>query len=129
MIAKSLGPEGRALYDFLVNADQDRFAPLYEKLPLPVREQVYQLSPARAIRYISASFIIAHGTDDYSVPFTESKRLADAVSDKGRVHLALLPQFLHVEPIEPSATDRFKRYVLGGWRLFAAIYDLLAYVE
>jgi dienelactone hydrolase len=125
MLAKSLAPEGRALYDFLVNTDQDRFAPLYEKLPLPVREQVYQLSPARAMRYISASFIIAHGTDDYSVPFTESKRLADAVSDKGRVHLALLPQFLHIEPIEPSATDWFKRYVLGGWRLFAAIYELL----
>jgi dienelactone hydrolase len=124
-IAKSLGPEGRALYDFLVNTDPDRFAPLYEKLPLPVREQVYQLSPARAIRYISASFIIAHGTDDYSVPFTESKRIADAVSDKSRVHLSLLPQFLHIEPIEPSATNWFKQYVLGGWRLFTAIYELL----
>ena len=128
-LAKSLGPEGRALYDFLVNTDQERFAPLYEKLPLTVREQVFQLSPARAMRYITSSFIIAHGTDDYAVPFTESKRLADAVDDKGRVRVALLPQFLHTEPIEPSAGDWFKRYVLGGWRLFAAFYGLLAYAE
>ena len=128
-LAKSLGPEGRALYDFLVNTDQERFAPLYEKLPLTVREQVFQLSPARAMRYIASSFIIAHGTDDYAVPFTESKRLADAVDDKGRVQVALLPQFLHTEPIEPSAGDWFKRNVLGGWRLFAAFYGLLAYAE
>ncbi len=128
-LAKSLGPEGRALYDFLVNTDQERFTPLYEKLPLAMRDQVYQLSPARAMRYINASFIIAHGTDDYAVPFTESKRLADAVEDKDRVRLALLPQFLHVEPIEPSTGDMFKRYVLGGWRLFSAFNELAAYAE
>ena len=128
-LAKTLGPEGRALYDFLVNTDQERFAPLYEKLPLTMRELVYQLSPARAVRYIKADFIIAHGTDDYAVPFTESKRLADAVDDKSRARLALLPQFMHVEPIEPSAGDWFRRYVLGGWRLFSAFNDLLAYAE
>ena len=128
-LAKSLSPEGRALYDFLVNTDQERFIPLYEKLPLSMRDLVYQLSPSRAMRYINASFIIAHGTDDYAVPFTESKRLADAVEDKSRVRLALLPQFMHVEPIEPSAGDWFRRYVLGGWRLFSAFNDLLAYAE
>jgi dienelactone hydrolase len=128
-LAQTLGPQGRAVYDFLINTDQERFAPLYEKLPLAVREQVFQLSPARAMRYITASFIIAHGTDDYAVPFTESKRLADAVEDKGRVQVALLPQFLHIEPIEPSAGEWFRRYVLGGWRLFAAFYGLLAYAE
>jgi dienelactone hydrolase len=124
-MAKSLGPEGRSLYNFIVNTDPDRFSPLYENLPLRVRENVYQLSPSRAIKYITASFIIVHGLDDYSVPFTESVRLADAVGDKKRVHLALLPKFMHTEPIEPSAGDWYQRYVLGGWRLYAAIYDLL----
>ena len=124
-LAKSLGPEGGALHAFLMNTEQGRFAPLYENLPLTVRERVYQLSPARAVDYITASFIIVHGTDDYAVPYTESMRLADAVNDKNRVHLALLPRFMHIEPVEPSAEDWFKRYVLGGWRLFAAIYELL----
>jgi pimeloyl-ACP methyl ester carboxylesterase len=128
-LAKSLGPDGRALYDFLVNTDPERFAPLYEALPLSVREYVYQLSPARAIQYITASFIIVHGTDDYSVPYTESMRLADSVGEKNRVHLALLPQFMHVDPSESSAGGWFKRYVLGGWRLFAAIYELVGRAE
>jgi len=124
-LAKSLGPEGRALYDFLMNTDQERFGLLYEKLPVELREQVYQLSPARAIKYIKASFIIAHGMEDYSIPYTESLRLADAVGDRRRVHLELLPQFMHIEPVEPSAGTIYKKYALGGWRLFSLIYDLL----
>jgi len=124
-MAKSLGPEGRSLYNFIINTDPERFSPLYENLPLRVREYVYQLSPARAMQYITASFIIVHGIDDYSVPYTESVRLANAVGEKKRVLLALLPQFMHIEPIEFSAGDRYQRYVLGGWRLFTAIYELL----
>ena len=86
---------------------------------------MYQLSPARAMKYIAASFIIIHGIDDYSVPYTESMRLADAVGDRNRVHLALLPQLMQNGPPEPSAGERYQRYVLGGWRLFTAIYELL----
>jgi len=124
-LARSLGPEGRALHAFLVNTDHDRFAPLYENLSLPVREYVYQLSPARAIKYITASFIIIHGIDDYSIPYTESMRLADAVGDKKRVFLSLLPQFMQNGAVEPSAGELYERYVVGGWRLFSAIYALL----
>jgi dienelactone hydrolase len=124
-LAKSLGPEGRSVYDFLMNTDEERFGLLYENLPFALREQVYQLSPARAVRYIKASFIIAHGMEDYSIPYTESLRLADAVGDRRRVQLELLPQFMHIEPVEPSAGTIYKKYVLGGWRLFSLIYDLL----
>ncbi|HEX9021703.1 MAG TPA: hypothetical protein VF903_10635 [Nitrospirota bacterium] len=123
-LARTLGPEGRALYHFLINTDRDRFGPLYENLSLPVREYAYQLSPSRAIPSITASFVIVHGTDDYAVPYTESLRLAEAVGPR-RVHLALLPQFMHGEPAEASVTDWFKRYVLGYWRLFSAISALL----
>ena len=52
-------------------------------------------------------------------------RLSDAVGNAGRVHLALLPQLMHNETVESSAGDWYKRYVLGGWRLFSAIYDML----
>ncbi len=125
VLAKSLGPEGRAFYAFLTNSDQKRFGLLYENLPVSFREQVYQLSPARAVRYIRSYFIIAHGMEDYSIPYTESLRLADAVGDARRVHLELLPQFMHIEPAESFGGSFYKKYLLGGWRLFSLIYDLL----
>jgi hypothetical protein len=52
-------------------------------------------------------------------------RLADAVGDRNRVHLALLPQLMQNGPPEPSAGELYQRYVLGGWRLFTTIYELL----
>jgi len=124
-LAKSLSKEGKALYAFLLNKDPERFPPLYEGLSLLVRESAYQLSPSRAIKFIPAYFIIIHSTDDYCVPYTESMRLVDAVGDPRRAHLALLPQFMHKEPGESSAGDWYRRSVLGNWRLFNAIYDLL----
>ena len=124
-LAKTLGKDGRALYAFLLNSDPEQFPPLYENLPLRIREAAYQLSPARAIKFIPAYFIIAHATDDYSSPYTESSRLADAVGDPSRAHLALLPQFLQGETLEPSARAWFNRYMVGGWRMFSALYDLL----
>ena len=124
-LSRSLHTEGRALYAFLLNNDARLFHQRYEKLSHRVREQVYQLSPSRAIEYIHAYSIIIHAMDDNLVPYTESIRFADAVGNPRRVHLALLPQFMHWESAEPSINDWFKRYILGGWRLFVAIYDII----
>lgn len=124
-LAKSLHAEGRAVYAFLLNNDAKLFPLRYEKLPHRVREYVYQLSPSRAIAYINAYCIIIHAMDDDLVPYTESIRLADTVGNHGRAHLVLLPQFMHWESVEPSVGDWSKRYVLGGWRFFAAIYDMI----
>jgi hypothetical protein len=124
-LAKTLGPEGKAVYAFLINTDGRRFPALYENLPVTMREYVSRLSPARVVGRIKAHFIIAHGMEDYSIPYTESLRLADAVGDSERAHVAILPQFMHIETVEATASDRYRRYVVGGWRLFGAIYDLL----
>lgn len=124
-LAKSFHTEGKAVYAFLVNQDPEKFPPLYENLPHPVREYAYQLSPSQAVKYISAYCIFTHATDDYSVPYTESLRLGDALGNPGRTHFALLPQFMGNESAEPSAGDWVKRYILGGWRMFLAMYSLL----
>lgn len=124
-LSKRLGPEAKAVYDFISNKEQGRFVALYEKLPLDMREYMEALSPVRVMKRTRAYFIIAHGVEDYSIPHTESLRLADAVGDPDRVHLAVLPQFMHIEPVEPSFGDIYRRYIVGGWRMFYSIYDLL----
>lgn len=124
-LARRLGPEAMAVYDFISNREQGRFVALYEKLPLDMREYMEALSPVRVMKRTRAYFIIAHGVEDYSIPYTESLRLADAVGDPDRVHLAVLPQFMHTEPVEPSFGDIYRRYIVGGWRMFYSIYDLL----
>jgi dienelactone hydrolase len=124
-LAKTLGPEGRAVYAFLRNTEGPRFAVLYENLPVSLREYVHYLSPVRVVDRIKASFIIVHGMEDYSIPYTESLRLADTIGDPERVHVALLPQFMHIETVEPRAGNLYRRYMVGGWRLFSMIYEFL----
>lgn len=122
-LARTLGPEGKAVYVFIANKDQKRFVMLYENLPLSLREDMVRLSPVRVLKQVKAHFIIVHGMEDYSIPYTESLRLADAVGDRQRVRLTLLPRSLHTEPGQPggSAYGTF----VGGIRLFGSIYDLL----
>lgn len=121
-----LGPEGRAVYDFISNKEQRRFVTLYENLPLRMREYMERLSPVRVMKQSKAYFILAHGTEDYSIPYTETLRLSDAVGDPDRVRTAILPQFMHIEPVDPSFGDIYQRYVIGGWRLYRAIYEMLS---
>ena len=124
-LAKQLGPEGRAVYRFMLNTRQEDFGVLYEQLPIALREYIFFMSPARAVSYVKGYWIIAHGMEDYAIPYTESLRLANAIGDEERVHLALLPQFTHVETAGQSQGSAFQRYIIGGWRLYSIIYDLL----
>ncbi len=123
-LAKSLGPEGKAVYAFLTNEDPKRFVMLYENLPLSLQEYIVRLSPVRVVRQIKAYFIIVHGMEDYSIPYTEGLRLADAVGDRRRMRLALLPRFLHTEPARPEGS--WYGTLVSGIRLFGSIYDLLS---
>lgn len=122
-IARGLSADGRAVYQFLRNTDPERFAPLYENLPTPVREYVRLMSPVRVVKAMKAEFILLHATDDYAVPYTESLRLADAAGEEGRVHISLLPDFL--QGGNGDAAGLFRRYGLGGVRFFNALYRLL----
>ena len=124
-LAGTLGPEGRAVYAFLSNTDPKQFGPLFERLPASLRDYVAALSPAKIVKDIKADFIIVHGMEDYSIPYTESIRLAEAVAEGRQVRLALLSHFMHIEPVEQSAADLVERYAVGGWRLFKVIYALL----
>jgi dienelactone hydrolase len=123
-LARTLGPEGKAVYAFIANKDHKRFVMLYENLPLSLREDMVRLSPIRVLKQVKAHFIIVHGREDYSIPYTESLRLADAVGDRQRVRLTLLPGSLRAEPAGPKGSAY--ETVMTGVRLYGAIYDLLS---
>lgn len=123
-LVRGLGPDGRAVYQFIRNTDPERFTPLYENLPTKLREYVHLMSPARVVKSLKAELFLAHAEDDYQVPSTESRRIADAVGEPGRVTVAVLPEFF-TGGSDLSAGGVYRKYVLGGTRLFGVIYDFL----
>lgn len=127
-LAKQLTPEGRAIYNLLVNRDPDRVEALIQELPQNIQHQIEGLSPSRFIHQVRAYVFIVHGKPDPFIPHTESLRLADALKENGRYHLGILRALEHVRPSFPPATfsNLFKVYLPEGFKLYRLAYDLLS---
>ncbi|KAF2117245.1 Alpha/Beta hydrolase protein [Lophiotrema nucula] len=80
------------------------------KIPMPNREQIRSISPLAHIQdgtYRTPTYLI-HGTADDLVPWQQSKRMMDALQEKGvPVHLQLLES-------EPHLFDMFRRSRRNG---------------
>lgn len=126
-LAATLGPEGRAAYELLVNRDPDRVPALVAALGPGIRDQIRFLSPSRAIRGLRGRLFVVHSDPDDYMPQTESLRLAAALESRGNVHLALLKVFDHVRPNFPRLTvDSFFRvYLPEGGKVFWLVFDLV----
>ena len=126
-LAATLGPEGRAAYELLVNRTPERVADLVAALGPAVRQQIRFLSPSRVIRDLRARLFVVHSDPDDFMPKTESLRLATALESRGNVHLALLRVFNHVRPDFPSLTPGsfFRVYVPEGRKVFRLVFDLV----
>lgn len=122
-----LTPQGRYLYELLINEDPRRVDDLVERIDPRVKSYLDKLSLAPVIPSLKAYMIIGHGNTDPLIPFTESLRLADAVGDKQRVHLAILRLFSHVDPTRSrfSAREYFTVYLPSVAEFYLLVYDLL----
>jgi len=126
-LAATLGPEGRATYELLVNRDPVKVPALVAALGPSIREQIRFLSPSRVIRNLRARLFIVHSNPDDFMPVTESLRLGAALESRGNIHLALLRVFNHVQPNFPKLSLRsfFRVYIPEGGKVFWLIFDLL----
>lgn len=112
-----LGPEGRAVYDFITNRDPEQVPQLIGRLPAAVRSDIAELNLAeRDLGGLNADLILVHGLDDNIIPFGESVALAEAVPP-GRARLFLLQGLQHVDR-EFGGLDT--------WRMWRALNALLA---
>ncbi|HSC72035.1 MAG TPA: alpha/beta fold hydrolase [Candidatus Methylomirabilis sp.] len=126
-LAATLGPEGRAAYDLLVNRQPERVAGLVRALDPRVRDQIQFLSPSRVVQDLRARLFVVHSDPDDFMPKTESLRLAAALEARGNVHLALLRVFNHVRPDFPALTlgSFFRVYIPEGSKVFWLVFDLV----
>ena len=120
-IEQALGPDGRAVLALVLNRREEAVAGLLARLPPGAREALSRLSPLDAVAHIHARLLVAHGTEDDSIPYTESLRLAAAAGPGA--HLALFRTFHHTGPkaLWPSLSDR----VRDGWNLLRLADALL----
>lgn len=122
---RELGPEGRAVLALVLNRREDAVAGLLARLPEGARAAMDRLSPLPAVPRLRGRLLIAHGSGDESIPFTESLRLAAAAG--GRARLVILRTFHHTgpRPFWRSLGDRGR----DAWNLLGLADDLLSHQE
>jgi hypothetical protein len=115
-LAARLGPQGRAVYDFVNNTDRQRVQELFAQLPINIKSEIQALSLSKwDLSGIKAEVILVHGLDDPMIPYTESVALAGALPPS-QVRLFLVNGLVHVD-LKPAPVDY--------WRLYRAVYTLL----
>ncbi len=117
----ALGEEGKSVLALTLNRREDAVGPLLARLPPRAREALDRLSPLPVVLRLSGRLLIAHGSGDDSIPFTESLRLAEASG--GRARMVILQTFHHTGP-QRFWTSLGPR-VQDGWNLFRLVDDLL----
>ena len=128
LLLGDLTPQGRYLYELLINEDPDRVENLIKRTDARFQDYLKKISLAPIIPSIRAYFLIGHGSTDPLIPYTESLRLADAVQDKDKVHVAILRAFSHVDPARKSfpAKEFLTVYLPSMVQFYYLIYDLLS---
>ncbi len=124
----NLTAQGRYLYELLINEDPGRVDELVKRIDPRVQDYLSKLALGPLMPSIRAYLLIGHGSTDPLIPYTESLRLADAVQDKDRVHLAILKLFTHVDPARKSFSPKefLKVYLPSMLEFYYLIYDLLS---
>lgn len=124
----NLSPRGRYLYELLVNQDPRRVEDLIKKIDRRVQDYLKRISLVPVVPSIRAYLLVGHGSTDPLIPYTESLRLADAASDKERVHVAILKLFSHVDPAREgfSAKEFLTVYLPSMMQFYYLVYDLLS---
>ena len=92
-----LTEDGQAVYELLYNRDPARVRSLMEATGPAVRNYLDGLSLRTIVPRVQARLLIGHGDTDPLIPSTESLRLADALPDPSRVHVAILKVVSHVD--------------------------------
>ncbi|MGH7322226.1 MAG: alpha/beta hydrolase family protein [Candidatus Rokuibacteriota bacterium] len=118
----ALGDDGQAMLALALNRREDAVTPLLARLPRSARQALDDLSPLRVVPRLPGRLLIAHGTGDASIPFTESLRLAEAAG--GRARTAILRTFHHTGP--QPLWESLSRRTRDGFDLFRLADDLLA---
>lgn len=118
----TLGRVGRACYDFLENSDPSAVERLSARLPAEAVAELDDLSPRTSIARVQADLIIIHDRGDPFIPYTESRRLRDAVAGREGFSYDEIRLFEHVQP---KLNQRPEVIAMDSTRLLFRLYQLL----
>ena len=114
--------EAQAVHRLLSGVSLPEAQELISQLPDSMRTKLDAISPATQIQDLDARVLIMHDRQDKLVPSEESRRLADALSERGGVYHTEFSLFQHVDPTRPVSPPIYAREI---FKLYLHMYNVL----
>jgi len=115
-------PEGWAAYDLLTNTDPSQEEALLQRLPAAPRQALSDLSLDGKLSGLRAETFILHDKTDKYVPYTESRKLRDALQGQVKLQFTEVDIFQHVEPTINRAAHTL---ITDGAKLYFYLFQIL----
>ncbi|MCI0779136.1 MAG: hypothetical protein J4N32_03900, partial [Chloroflexi bacterium] len=119
---QGLSTEARAVHGLLSGTTLEEAEALLREVPQRLLDAVDALSPSKHLDGLSARLLIMHDREDALAPVEESRRLADAVADRGDTRYTEFSFFSHVDPGEGVGTIGL---VTESFKLYRHLYTVI----
>ena len=114
--------EAQAAHRLLSGVSLPEAQELISQLPDSMRTKLDAISPATRIQDLNARVLIMHDREDKLVPSEESRRLSDALSERGGIYHTEFSLFQHVDPTRPVSPPIYAREI---FKLYLHMYNVL----
>lgn len=117
-----LPPEAQRVRQLLEGTTLEEAEGLYQELPAEFRASMNYISPSAHIGDLKARVMILHDRNDRLVPSVESRRLADALEERGNFRYTEVLAFEHVRP---ASGGGLWLLVKEGVKLYRHMYGII----
>ena len=118
----TMSAEAQAVHRLLSGVSRSEADDLVAGLPDEMRIELASISPATRLQDLDARVLLMHDRQDKLVPSEESRRLADALSERGGVYHTEFSLFQHVDPTRPVSPPIYAREL---FKLYLHMYNIL----
>ena len=118
----SLSESGQAVYQLLSGVTREQAAALLDSLPPAFLEDLRHISPSTRIGDLKTPALIMHDREDTAVPAPESRRMAEALKERGQVQYTEFSLFQHMDPTRQLPPLDMAKEV---WKLMFHMYMVM----
>ena len=118
----AMSTEAQTVHRLLSGVSRSEADVLISGLPNEMRTELASISPATRLQDLNARVLIMHDRQDKLVPSEESRRLADALSERGGAYHTEFSLFQHVDPTRPVSPPIYAREL---FKLYLHMYNIL----
>lgn len=121
-----LSEEAQITSRLLSGVGTDEARELVANLPDSTLDSLASISPSSSVEDLKARVLIMHDREDHLVPASESRRMADALAERGDVRHTEFSLFQHLDPTKPVGPVEYVRELFKLYRHMYLVLDELS---